>query len=89
MLASLIPNLTSIHSFTKIAGEPFYGGVRSCILEGDVLTIGFEPEAAAALGFDQECRLRLGVDAESVSRLHDGLRRVLSTAKDAPTELIL
>ncbi len=77
------------YAVSNEAGATVYGGVTSCILEGDILTVRFHPEAAATLEMDEECRYRLLVGRSSIVRLAEGLRRVLSSGGSTPPQLIL
>ena len=77
------------YAVSNEAGETVYGGVTSCILEGNILTVRFDPEAAATLEMDEECRYRLLVDRQSIIRLAEGLRRVLSSGGSTHPQLIL
>ncbi len=60
-------------------GATVYGGVTSCALQDDLLTLGLDPRAAETLGIGQDCRFRLRVDQDSIEQLKQGLRTVLST----------
>ncbi len=60
------------------AGATTYGGVTSCGLDGNILTIRFEPQAADILSTEEECRLRLLVAPETITQLVEGLRRVFA-----------
>ncbi len=70
-------------------GATFYGGVTSCVLDGDLLTIGLDAEAAATLRTGEECRLRLMVPPESIALVAEVLRKVLTGGGATPTRLIL
>ncbi len=71
------------------AGATVYGGVTSCILEGDLLRLSFTPEAAESLAVGEECRLQLQVDRQSIKRLREGLRRVLDADSAGLSRVIL
>ena len=71
------------------AGATIYGGVMSCILEGDLLRLSFTPEAAECLAVGEECHLQLQVDREAIERLREGLRRVLAADSAGLSRVIL
>lgn len=70
-------------------GTTVYGGVTSCVLAGDLLTIQLDDEAAAALGTDKECQLRLLVDAQSVQSVAEGLKKIFTSVHPMPARLEL
>lgn len=70
-------------------GTAVYGGVTSCILAQDVLTLRLAPEAAATLAMGSPCRLHLHVDPSAIGQLREGLRRVLMGGHSAPDTLLL
>ena len=70
-------------------GTTVYGGVTSCVLAGNLLTIHLDTESATALRTGQECRLRLLVDSRSVERVAEGLRKIFVEAHPTLTRLEL
>jgi hypothetical protein len=70
-------------------GTTVYGGVTSCVLAGDLLTIQLDEEAATALGTAKECQLRLLVDARSVESVAQGLKKIFTSAHPTPARLEL
>ena len=66
------------YSISTASGATFYGGIASCILQDDLLTLTLTPEAADTLGATQTCEFQLEIDPDSVARLREGLRQILA-----------
>jgi hypothetical protein len=80
------------YCITDEAQSTTYGGVVSCLLAAQELTLTFTAEAARQLHLNPRCRFPLRVDEESVEQLRSGLRRVLTGGRNdrmAPSELVL
>lgn len=69
-------------------GETYYGGINSCILEGDSLSIGLSDEAKAVLGVDS---FLLSLELASSERilLASGLERLFRDDRNVPADLRL
>ncbi|WP_242906086.1 Imm10 family immunity protein [Actinomadura terrae] len=58
----------------------YYGGVRECVLEGDLLRIKLSRAAAEELGIGPELTITLELpEASALEELRNGLRRVLTS----------
>ncbi len=70
-------------------GATHYGGVTSCVLEGNMLNIALDADAATSLGIQAECELRLLVASQDIALLAEGLRKVLTGGSTGPDLLVL
>jgi hypothetical protein len=63
-------------------GATVYGGLISCVLRFDTLTLGFDAEAARTLGIPMDITLPLRIDPAAVYTLQAGLNRILERASN-------
>lgn len=66
-----------------------YGGVPSCILARNVLTLRLDEATAAILSMASSCHFYLHTDPALIAQLRDGLRRIFISDQAVPSTLLL
>jgi hypothetical protein len=70
-------------------GATVYGGVRSCDLLGNYLTLQFDEDASSTLGVGSEYQVHLHAPPEAITQLREGLQRVLTGGQGDQPQLNL
>ena len=70
-------------------GATHYGGIESCVLQGNLLNIGLLVTAAQTLGIHTEIECHLQVTQDAIDTLRSGLQRIFENDIGQPQTLAL
>jgi hypothetical protein len=72
------PGEDGLYCVTDEVGATVFGGVLGWALDGDVLHLSLEPDAAVTLGLEPTVSFRLGVPQTDIDQISAGLHQVLT-----------